>query len=783
MAITQNTYTGNGSTVLFSFTFPYLETTDIKVSVNGTVTTAYTLANATTIQFNTAPVNGAAIRIYRQTDDSATAATFYPGSAIRSQDLNDNFTQNLYVTQEVNNNAVDIDGSNPMAGNLNMGGFQIDNLAQPTADNDAATKKYIDDRYGATTIPAYTRWRKTATAGQTTFSGTGEYGGTLAYSSLREQVYLNGVLQQRSADYTADNETSIVFAEGLTVGDVVDVVCINNTNTSGISTAANLSYSGQFTGQTTRTVAAKLADVVSVKDFGAVGDGVADDTAAIQAAIDSFAPYSAFTAEGGNIYLPPGRFKLTASLDLTGKHGLALIGSGVLSTEIFASGNYPVISSVNTSATPWNDGCIRDMTIRGGGNTNANAHGIYTVFTNGCTIENIAIYSCKYGLNLNHSWQFDISNVDAHGGTTDRCDIGVYMGPTTLTNIDNAVTAYNITVKDCITAGFRIVNGQGSKFVSCEAGAMPIGWHIGEPSTGTVLCQWLHVEGCLADSNSTCGWRIAKGSATELSQMQFSNCWSGNSADNLVFIANANDIVFSNWQLVRATNHGIYAENCSKLQWNNFQLLRFNEANTGKQGIYCSGTTRCTFAGIVTPQNAFTKSSFLEAAGSNINVFDLDTSESGTLIGVDSRNIRTDTLQGGGALTQTIQSTGDQSAYHKYDNNTNSWIAGITSNAGGNYYVFAYNGSQKLFFTSTAGVFPNTNDTGSIGVSGNRFANGYINKYFVAASSANWSGGNNSPEGVVTAPVGSLYSRLDGGTGTTLYVKESGTGNIGWVAK
>jgi hypothetical protein len=105
MAVTQNTYTGNGSTVLFSFTFPYLETTDIKVSVNGTITTAYTLANATTIQFNTAPANGATIRIYRVTDDAALAAQFYPGSAIRSQDLNDNFTQNLYVTQESNRDA------------------------------------------------------------------------------------------------------------------------------------------------------------------------------------------------------------------------------------------------------------------------------------------------------------------------------------------------------------------------------------------------------------------------------------------------------------------------------------------------------------------------------------------------------------------------------------------------------------------------------------------------------------------------------------------------------
>ena len=103
MAITQNTYTGNGSTVLYSFTFPYLATTDIKVSVNGTNTTAYTLANATTIQFTAAPANGAAIRIYRTTDDSQTKATFFPGSSIRAQNLNDNFTQNLYVTQEANN--------------------------------------------------------------------------------------------------------------------------------------------------------------------------------------------------------------------------------------------------------------------------------------------------------------------------------------------------------------------------------------------------------------------------------------------------------------------------------------------------------------------------------------------------------------------------------------------------------------------------------------------------------------------------------------------------------
>lgn len=43
--------------------------------------------------------------------------------------------------------------------------------------------------------------------------------------------------------------------------------------------------------------------------------------------------------------------------------------------------------------------------------------------------------------------------------------------------------------------------------------------------------------------------------------------------------------------------------------------------------------------------------------------------------------------------------------------------------------------------------------------------------------------GVGTPENNVVATVGSLYTRSDGGANTTLYVKESGAGNTGWVAK
>ena len=103
MATTQSVHTGNNTAVDFPFTFPYLKESDIKVSLDGvdqSLTTHYTLHNATTIRFETAPGTGKIVRIYRNTASNSLASTFYPGSAIRSSDLNDNYTQNLYVTQE-----------------------------------------------------------------------------------------------------------------------------------------------------------------------------------------------------------------------------------------------------------------------------------------------------------------------------------------------------------------------------------------------------------------------------------------------------------------------------------------------------------------------------------------------------------------------------------------------------------------------------------------------------------------------------------------------------------
>jgi hypothetical protein len=132
MATTSNTYTGNGTNKLFSITFPYLDTSDINVYLNGvlqTITTQYTFANATTVEFVTAPSNGAEVLLDRSTDDTALQATFFPGSSIKADDLNFNFDQVLYLAQETANSAA----------NQSTAGLQTQITAATNTANNAIT--------------------------------------------------------------------------------------------------------------------------------------------------------------------------------------------------------------------------------------------------------------------------------------------------------------------------------------------------------------------------------------------------------------------------------------------------------------------------------------------------------------------------------------------------------------------------------------------------------------------------------------------------------------------
>ena len=170
----------------------------------------------------------------------------------------------------------------------------------------------------------------TATQGQTTF--------TLSFNYLTNSnnlvVFVNGSKQIVSVNYNENSSSTIQFLAGLNVGDLVEVI-YNLPFASGSVDASNITYNQGSTGAVTTNVKAKLQETVSVKDFGAVGNGTTNDSAAIQAAINSVS-----ATNGGIVFVPTGVYNIgTASPAITIPSYVHLIGfdSFSLSTKHISS--------------------------------------------------------------------------------------------------------------------------------------------------------------------------------------------------------------------------------------------------------------------------------------------------------------------------------------------------------------------------------------------------------------------------------------------------------------
>ena len=105
---------------------------------------------------------------------------------------------------------------------------------------------------------------------------------------------------------------------------------------------------------------------------------------------------------------------------------------------------------------------------------------------------------------------------------------------------------------------------------------------------------------------------------------------------------------------------------------------------------------------------------------------------------------------------------------------------GVSTSTGKTYI---YNGGQLVWNNSATASNTGSADVGIARLSAGQLKITDSSSGFGAISSLYQRFGSGSPEGVVTAPVGATYNRTDGGAGTSFYVKESGSGNTGWVAK
>lgn len=220
-----------------------------------------------------------------------------------------------------------------------------------------------DTNWGTTVNSGFTELADSAIAGYTTVSmpSNADYTLTLANGSadqarsmmlnITSAVSLtatrNIICPSVSKLYVIKNATtgsqSIVIktlaGSGITIptGQTVVVYC-NGTDVLDALTyfnSANVGYTPAGSGAVATTVQAKLRQTISVQDFGAVGNGIADDTVAINAALT----YG--TINGAIVYLPEGQYKITSTIIVD---RCTLVGTGVYKRDDLARGSFFLIT-------------------------------------------------------------------------------------------------------------------------------------------------------------------------------------------------------------------------------------------------------------------------------------------------------------------------------------------------------------------------------------------------------------------------------------------------------
>jgi hypothetical protein len=217
-------------------------------------------------------------------------------------------------------------------------------------------------------------------------------------TDLVYQTTLGGNLTLRATNTASNPIITIpaVTANMVTTGDVATV-------TAGMIVPGALSQTATYlqgsTGSVSRTIQTKLQESVSVKDFGATGDGSTDDTAAIQNAI---------TACGASnqkiLFFPAGVYLVSSTLNF---NGVSAQGEGVnwqsnKATEIRANASNILLSTLTNAK-------LSNIVING------NNLALWGLMVNSvrCELDNVQVIKCtEYGCIMNASQNCIFTNLN-----------------------------------------------------------------------------------------------------------------------------------------------------------------------------------------------------------------------------------------------------------------------------------------------------------------------------------------------------------------------------------
>ncbi len=291
--------------------------------------------------------------------------------------------------------------------------------------------------------------------------------------------------------------------------------------------------------------------IYNVKDFGAIGDGLTDDTAAIQAAIDAAA-----AAGGGEVYIPTGTFIVSGGEEpsdgcLMIKSNVHITGDGMGETVVkLADGSDTKVTGIIRSAygEETHDFGVSQLTIDGNrDNTTGKVDGWFNGFIPGkeghdsnVTLDSVEIKDCSgYGFDPHEqTYNMVIKNSVSHGNGLDGF-VADYLVDSVFENnvaYDNDRHGFNVVTN---THDFALTNnvayGNGSTGIVVQRGSENIpspanitisgGAVYGNAAEGVLikLSSDVSVSGVDIHDNGSAGVRIYGSSGVEVVDNTLSN--------------------------------------------------------------------------------------------------------------------------------------------------------------------------------------------------------------------------------------------------------------------
>ncbi len=297
------------------------------------------------------------------------------------------------------------------------------------------------------------------------------------------------------------------------------------------------------TGAVTRTAQAKMRDVVSVKDFGAVGDGTTNDTTAIQNAIN----YAAGLG-GGYVVFPTATYRITASLQLATGVDLMLDGSTIQQ----ATNNTPVItapSSADIQRWSVRDGILQFVTQQTSGQTS----GVGILLANGRLSYDFMVWKVRVDKACDGIACPSTSGSFAFVGSFRQVVVTQYARWALNIDCDTATGGNtNLTFENCWglqTAGSPIATSRGFRFRGCSM----CNWQslFADYAQG----QFVFMESCTGEAGvwtaEACAFSSA---ASQLAIVALSNC--NLTIQTLRFVACAFTVGANDMYILRPTTSG-----------------------------------------------------------------------------------------------------------------------------------------------------------------------------------------------------------------------------------